>query len=430
MIRPSSLLKNLTQLRPTNNAKPNDANASTARNESTIMFLKRVTYFCVCMTLAGYVCADPPLDGAGLPGINVEVEHESIKLRSTEQRTLILPFNVRRLFFGDSQLLKVEPLSPTKIRLSALKPGKTEMRLFSAEGQVQQYDIVIHASLVELKGVLAREFPNEEFSISELNGDLLMSGSVSSQAVIDRIDRVVAEFYPQVVNHLEVVQSVVEQQIQLKVRIMEVSHLQLEKHNIQWPLSATKIGKMENAVVGQSDKLSSFIKAAADNNLLRLVAAPEMLTVNGRTAEFEIGGKLPRVTPNDNGKIDVEYEPWGVKMAVLPERFINGEIRLSIKPRVTQVDASKRTKALHRGLPQVRHHQRDILANLGVDEQLLIYGMPLVRMRETKEKIPLFSDLPLIGETIYNSRKVQEKVDLLILVEAIELKKGRIALAP
>ena len=117
-------------------------------------------------------------------------------------------------------------------------------------------------------------------------------------------------------------------------------------------------------------------------------------------------------------------------MAVLPERLINGEIRLSIKPRVTQVDASKRTKALHRGLPQVRHHQRDILANLGVDEQLLIYGMPLVRMRETKEKIPLFSDLPLIGETIYNSRKVQEKVDLLILVEAIELKKGRIALAP
>jgi len=382
------------------------------------------------MTLAGYVCADPPSNDDGQASITVEAEPESIKLRSTEQRTLVLPFNVRRLYFGDSQLMKVEPLSPTKIRLSALKPGKTEMRLFSAQGHVQQYDIVIHASLVELKSVLAREFPNEQLALSELNGDLLMSGSVSSQTMIDRIDQVAAEFYPQVVNHLEVVPSVVEPQIQLKVRIMEVSHLQLEKHNIQWPLSATKIGKMEHEVVGQSDKLRTFFKAAADNKVLRLIAAPEMLTINGRAAEFEIGGKLPRVTPNDNGKIDVEYEPWGLKMAVLPERLANGEIRLSIKPRVTQVDASQRTKALHRGLPQVRYHQRDILANLGVDEQLLIYGMPLVRVRETKEKIPLLSDLPLIGESIYNSRKVQEKIDLLILVEAIELKTGRIALAP
>jgi len=382
------------------------------------------------MTLAGYVWADPPSNDDGQASVTVEAEPESIKLRSTEQRTLVLPFNVRRLYFGDSQLMKVEPLSLTKIRLSALKPGKTEMRLFSAQGHVQQYDIVIHASLAELKSVLAREFPDEQLALSELNGDLLMSGSVSSQTVIDRIGQVAAEFYPQVVNHLEVVQSVVELQIQLKVRIMEVSHLQLEQHNIQWPLSASKIGKMEHEVVGQSDKLRSFFKAAADNNVLRLIAAPEMLTINGRTAEFEIGGKLPRVTPNDNGKIDVEYEPWGLKMAVLPERLANGEIRLSIKPRVTQVDASQRTKALHRGLPQVRHHQRDILANLGVDEQLLIYGMPLVRVRETKEKIPLLSDLPLIGESIYNSRKVQEKIDLLILVEAIELKTGRIALAP
>ena len=430
MIRPSSSLKKQTQLQPTNNVKPHDTNAANERNESTSMFSKRVIYFCVCMTLAGYVSADPPSNDDGAVRITAAAEAESIKLRSTEQRTLVLPFNVRRLYFGDSQLMKVEPLSPTKIRLSALKPGKTEMRLFSAEGQVQQYDIVIHASLAELKSVLAREFPDEQLALSELNGDLLMSGSVSSQTVIDRIDQVAAEFYPQVVNHLEVVQRVAETQIQLRVRIMEVSHLQLEKHNIQWPFVTTKIGKMEHAVIGQSDKLRTFFKAAADNQLLRLVAAPEMLTINGRTAEFEIGGKLPRVTPNDNGQIDVEYEPWGIKMAVLPERLANGEIRLSIKPRVTQVDASQRTKALHRGLPQVRHHQRDILAKLGVDEQLLIYGMPLVRVRETKEKIPLLSDLPLIGETIYNSRKVQEKVELLILLEAIELKKARIALAP
>jgi pilus assembly protein CpaC len=382
------------------------------------------------LTLAGYVCAEPPRNDDGQANLTVAMETESLKLRSSEQRTLVLPFNVRRLFFGDSQLLKVEPLSPTKIRLLALKPGKTEMRLYSAQGHVQQYDIVIHASLAELKSVLAREFPDEQLTLSELNGVLLMAGSVSSQTVIDRIDRVAAEFYPQVVNHLDVVQSEVEQQIQLKVRIMEMSHLQLEKHNIQWPLSATKIGKMEHEIIGQSDKLRLFLKAAVDNNVLRLVAAPEMMTINGRTAEFEIGGKLPRVTPNDNGKIDVEYEPWGLKMAVLPERLANGGIRLSIKPRVTQVDASQRTKALHRGLPQVRHHQRDILANLGADELLLIYGMPLVRVRETKEKIPLLSDLPLIGETIYNSRKVQEKVDLLILLEAIELKKERIALAP
>ena len=128
------------------------------------------------MVLAGQVCAEPPLNDDGQASITVATETESLKLRSTESRTLVLPFNVRRLIFGDSQLLKVEPLSPRKIRLSALKPGKTEMRLFSAQGHMQQYDILIHASLAELKGVLAKEFPNEKLSISEINGDLLLSG--------------------------------------------------------------------------------------------------------------------------------------------------------------------------------------------------------------------------------------------------------------
>jgi len=387
------------------------------------MFLKRVLWVSLLMSFGTYVDAQQPLES---DLSQVKLAAQPLDLKSREQRTLVIPFNVRRVFFGDQQLLNIEPITPQKLRIVALQPGNTQLRLFSDDGQVQQYNISVHAPLAELKKVLAAEFPDLTIGLRELNHKLLMSGKVSSQEVADRIGLVVDEYYPQVVDNLEIVETIPVKQIQIKAMIAEISHHELLEHGLKWPLAETEAGKLEHDVLKQAHKMNLFLKAVSEKELLRNVASPEMLTLHGRSASFEIGGKLPTVTPLKAGQLTVEYQKWGIQMNVLPECLENGKLRLTVKPHVSQLGPAGVEKKQKSKIPEVRTYQTDVLAELQKGELLIFYGMPVQREVRDKERIPLLSDFPLIGDTLYNVRVTQDKVELIILLEAVERSTARV----
>ena len=182
------------------------------------------------MSVAAHVHAQQPLE---TDLSQAQLTTQPLELKSREQRTLVIPFNVRRVFFGDRQLLRIEPLTPQKLRIVALQPGITQLRLFSDDGQIQQYDVSVHAPLAELKKMIAAEFPDLTIGLRELNHKLLMSGKVPSQEIADRMGLVVDAYYPQVVNNLEVVETAPLKQIQIKVMIAEISHHELLEHGLK-----------------------------------------------------------------------------------------------------------------------------------------------------------------------------------------------------
>ena len=175
--------------------------------------------------------------------------------------------------------------------------------------------------------------------------------------------------------------------------------------------------------------MNLFLKAVGEKDLLRTVASPEMLTLNGRSASFEIGGKLPTVTPVKTGQLNVEYQKWGIQMNVLPECLENGNLRLTVSPHVSQLGPAGPDKKQKPKMPEVRTYQKDVLAELGKGELLIFYGMPVQREVREKQRIPLLSDFPLIGDTLYHTRVTQDKIELIILVEAVEQPTSRIVSA-
>ena len=82
-----------------------------------------------------------------MPAVQVEME-------MNEHRVLSWPFDVTRVFLADDSLLKLDPVTPSKLRLRALKAGKTRVNVWGDDGVALTYDILIHAPIEELRKVL------------------------------------------------------------------------------------------------------------------------------------------------------------------------------------------------------------------------------------------------------------------------------------
>ena len=65
-----------------------------------------------------------------------------------------------------------------------------------------------------------------------------------------------------------------------------------------------------------------------------------------------------------------------------------------------------------------------VIALDGVDlevqpgEFVAIHGIPGVRYHSKRENVPFFSDLPLIGTSIYKTRRIPDRLERIILVYA------------
>jgi len=116
-----------------------------------------------------------------------------------------------------------------------------------------------------------------------------------------------------------------------------------------------------------------------------------------------------------------------VRMQLLPTRLKNGKLRLGVQPRINQIDVTKTTKVDSVSLPGIRTHQHDLLIDLGEGESLMLYGMPMDRIIREKKDLPLLSDLPLLGESFYKTTRIDDKVELFIIIAPEQTAGEKIA---
>ena len=360
-----------------------------------------------------------------LPAVQVEME-------MSENRILSWPFDVTRVFLADDSLLKLEPVTPSKLRLRALKPGKTRLNVWGQGGNTQTYEVLIHAPIAELEKVLKEEFADLEVAVRQLAGSVMLSGYVKEVETRTNIESVAKQFFPGVINNLKLIQkSAVEPEpVKLQASIFEISHYDLAKHSLKWPLKTSKTGQMQHQVLATHGEIADFLQAAYDNKLLRKIAAPVISTLEGRRASFETGGQLPLVVAAGHTEGKVRLQQWGVRMQVLPTRLTNGKLRLGVQPRINQIDVTKSARLETVTLPSIRTHQHDLLIDLAEGESLMLYGMPMDRVIREKEDLPLLSDLPLLGESFYKTKRIDDKVELFIIIAPGQTPGEKVATTP
>ena len=60
--------------------------------------------------------------------------------------------------------------------------------------------------------------------------------------------------------------------------------------------------------------------ALASDNLVRILAEPNLTVISGQKASFLVGGEIPVPVPGQNGQVTVEYKNFGVSLSFRPHR--------------------------------------------------------------------------------------------------------------
>src|SRR4029077_7621441 len=148
-------------------------------------------------------------------------------------------------------------------------------------------------------------------------------------------------------------------------------------------------------ILGSGGSFYGFLEALRQNNLARLMAEPTLVSLDGRPAQFNVGGQGPIPVQQALGVTTVQYRQFGTQIDFVPIVLGNGMIRLEVRPDITEIDPSLRDTVP--GVPGFRQRTADTAVELKAGQTLAIAGLVFTREDAVNRGIPWLADLPWIG---------------------------------
>src|SRR5262249_5580929 len=172
----------------------------------------------------------------------------------------------------------------------------------------------------------------------------------------------------------------------------------------------------EFGVVGDHTAFFGFLDWLQQNHIAKILSEPNIVAVSGRPAQFNVGGEIPIVVPQSLGTASIEYKPFGTQIDFLPIVLGNGNIRLEVRPRISEIDDSRSVIIQNFTVPALTVRQVDTAVEMKAGQTFALAGLVQERTETIKRGLPYVCDMPVIGLPF---RKVEDdvnEIELLVMV--------------
>ena len=177
--------------------------------------------------------------------------------------------------------------------------------------------------------------------------------------------------------------------------------------------------------IGKNAFFGSIISAIASDTESNLLATPHIVTLNNQKAKFLVGQEVPVSTGErlstdfNNAFRTVQRQEVGIKLEVTPQVNAQGDVKLFLKQEVSSVagPVSSRSSDLI-----LNKRQFETTLTVGDGQLLAIGGLLNDDERRTLEKVPLLSDIPIIGELFKSRSRTRSKTNLMVFIRPTVLR--------
>ena len=350
-------------------------------------------------------------------------------------RILTLEHKIPKLLVNDPKVVQATPISPNQVQLSALIPGFTQLNVWDENQGLHTVDIVVSPDGRQLQMLIKSEFPDAEVRVRPLAlaGSVYLSGYVPNPAAVNSIMQMAQDYYPKVVNNMTVAGV---QQILLKTKVMEVSRTKLREAGFDWHWSAilghSSVSVVQDVsgvvtaaegptvqfgIVDGNNAFNGYIRALRQNNLAKILAEPQLTTVSGRAAQFQAGGQFPMLIAGTvTSPPTYEFKDYGTRVDFVPIVLGNGNIRLEVRPYVSEIDMSRAVLTDGTLVPGLRTRWVDTAVEMKSGQTLALAGLLQTRVESQNRGLPWLADIPWFGAPFRRMREEVNEVELLILV--------------
>ncbi|MBA4747651.1 MAG: type II secretion system secretin GspD [Sphingopyxis sp.] len=171
--------------------------------------------------------------------------------------------------------------------------------------------------------------------------------------------------------------------------------------------------------LGGDGIFGAIINAVKSDTESNLLATPHIVTLDNQLAKFLVGQDVPVSTGEqlsdnfDNAFRTVQRQEVGIMLEVTPQVNAAGEVKLFLKQEVSSVAGP-----VSSGSSDLIFNKRVFETTVTVDDGdiLAIGGLLNDDERRTIERIPLLSDIPLIGELFKSRSRTRSKTNLMVFI--------------
>lgn len=381
-----------------------------------------------------------------------DVETQGRLIRVPVNKSVMVEFNqpVREVRVAKPEFAEVNALTPKQIIVTGSTFGTTQLIATLENGEQRVFDVAVDIELDRLIATLRTAVPRAKVSAHALLDAVVLTGQVPDAASAKRILDLAAIFSPRIVNHMQVGGT---QQVVLRCTIAEVNRSitkqlgfngwlagadgfavsnlnQLNPSNVGAPAGVNFLQQFPFTVgdegipivdattmsFGFPDaQLQVFVQALRENGLLRVLAEPNVMAINGREATFLAGGEIPiPVVTNDS--IKVEYKEFGVRLNFTPTILDDSTIRMQIAPEVSEPDFANSVTLSGFSIPGFTTRRVETTVELGPGQTLAIGGLLNDRVRAVSRKVPALGDIPVLGALFTSVDYQSDTTELVVLV--------------
>lgn len=365
------------------------------------------------------------------------------------------PEDIARISTSSPEVVDAVPATTREILLHGKSIGSASVVVWSKAGQRTFYNVNVEQNLEPLRRLIKDTFPNEDIRVQAARDAISITGRVSAQAIADRAALLATPLAKSVVNNLQIVTAPVDKQIILRVRFAELNRSALSQFgaNILSTGWLNTVGRTSTqAFPGPSIKelkaftpspgpflasewlvpdllnvflyrpdldLGAFIKALQQENVLQILAEPNLVTTNGKEASFHVGGEFPVPVLQGGanaGAVTVQFREYGIRLHFHPTITGNKTIKMHVKPEVSTIDIANGVTISGFTIPALASRKMETDIELNEGQSFVIGGLLDDRVTETLSKIPGLANIPILGALFKSRQEKKDKTELLVMV--------------
>lgn len=172
--------------------------------------------------------------------------------------------------------------------------------------------------------------------------------------------------------------------------------------------------------------MDAVINTAKSNNNVSILSSPTLLTTHAREALLKITETRPylnsvQTKTSDAGNADIsnstiEKVDAGIELTVKPLIGTNGMIQLEIDQKVDSFSTA--TTPIGNGIlsmPYINRREAKSFVSVKSGEMLVLAGLKKKEITDSKKKMFILGDIPLVGDALFSSKSKEENVTEMII---------------
>lgn len=372
--------------------------------------------------------------------------------------------DIADVLVANPSVIDVMAVQSNRLYIVGLAVGDTNVIALDAHGNmIKKIDVHVKYDLQAIQSMINDLYPKENVQVRAVHDQILLTGEVSTPDTASKISNVVGHYVgdlqdekgttDELISNLLKVRG--EQQVMLQVKIVEASRSVLKELGVETALNdndelaTTTIfgGDVPNSVtnaessltVGSDIGLSQdpfgvgriltdtgiagfgtlgiFLSALEEENLLHVLAEPNLTAVSGQQAGFLAGGEFPVPVGRDQtGNVVIEFREFGVSLNFKPVVLSDGRISLQMNTEVSSLDFDSAVVLSDLTVPGLDVRRADTTVEIPSGGSLMIAGLLQSEAIKGMSGLPGISKTPVLGDLISSDSFRRDETELVVIV--------------